>query len=96
MLERERMNKKLPIAIPVAITSAWIFLLVSGNRVLLSETKVEPGQNYVVPEWGNLGEAQQASLVCKYFTGRAVKISVYWYSPINILGKDQCPFIIGE
>jgi hypothetical protein len=90
------MNKKLLIIIPVILFSVSIFLLISGNRVLLSETKVEPGQNYVLSEWGNLGEAEQTSLVCKYFTGRSVKISVYWYSPNNILGKDQCPFIIDE
>jgi hypothetical protein len=87
------MNKKFLIIVPVILFSIIIFLLISGNRVLLSETKVEPGQDYVLQEWGNLGEAEQASLVCKYFTGRSVKISVYWYSPNNVLGKDQCPFI---
>jgi hypothetical protein len=90
------MNKKFLIIIPVILFSIIIFLLISGNRVLLSETKVEPGQDYMLPEWGNLGEAEQASLVCKYFTGRSVKISVYWYSPNNVLGKDQCPFIFDK
>jgi hypothetical protein len=87
------MSKNFLIIIPIILFSAIIYLLISGNRVLLSETKVEPGQNYVVSDWGNLGKAEQASLVCKYFTGRSVKISVYWYSPNNLLGKDQCPFV---
>lgn len=71
-------------------------LLVLGKRVLVFETKVSPGERYVVPVYGNLGEAQQPSLVCRYFTGRSILISVFWYSSENILGKDQCPFITSE
>lgn len=74
----------------------WLALLVSGQRLLISEVKVEPGQNYVVPEHGNLGAANQASLVCKYFTGRKVVTSVYWFSPNNILGRDECPFLTAQ
>jgi hypothetical protein len=91
------MKKKMLIAIPITIVIlGWLFLLISGKRVLISETKVEPGQEYVLPEHGNLGSAQQASLVCKYFTGRSVRISVLWYSSNNIMGKDQCPFLVQE
>jgi hypothetical protein len=30
---------------------------------------------------GDLGRAAQASLVCKYFTGRNVIVKVFWYAP---------------
>lgn len=64
-----------------------------GMRVLVSETKVAPGQQYIVDGWGDVGKAQQASLVCRYFTGRSIKPNVLWYSPNNVLGADECPFI---
>jgi hypothetical protein len=70
-----------------------VTLLVSGYRLLLSERTVTPGQSYVVDGWGDLGKSAQASLVCRYFTGRSVITSVFWYSPNNILGKDSCPFL---
>ncbi len=73
-----------------------VLLLASGNRLLIYEHKVNPGEEYVVFEHGDLGAAQQASLVCRYFTGRSVLTSVFWYSPDNLMGKDQCPFITSE
>jgi hypothetical protein len=68
-------------------------LLVSGKRVLINEVKVNPGDHYVVEEHGDLGASTSATLVCRYFTGRSVLVSVFWYSSNNIMGKDQCPFI---
>ena len=79
----------------VAVGSSFALLL-SGKRVLISEKKVSPGESYFVSEYGNLGESKQASLVCEYFTGRTLLTRVFWYSPNNILGRDQCPFLIGE
>lgn len=70
-----------------------IALLVSGKRVLIHEVKVNPGEHYVVEEHGDLGASKNATLVCRYFTGRSVLVSVFWYSSNNIMGKDQCPFI---
>lgn len=71
-------------------------LLLTGKRVLVWETRVEPGDYYVVREYGNLGAANNAQLVCRYFTGRSVITAVYWHSPNNIVGKDQCPFMVDE
>lgn len=68
-------------------------LLLTGYRVLIWETKVEPGQAYSVEGWGELGSNTQASLVCRYFTGRGVVSNVMWYSPNNIMGRDSCPFL---
>lgn len=82
-----------PLTLLAAFVVISLLLLASGKRILVYEKKVNPGESYIVPEHGNLGEAQQASLVCRYFTGRSVLTSVLWYSPNNILGKDQCPFI---
>lgn len=61
-------------------------------RILVSETKVQPGTTFVDPEFGDLGKEGQASLVCRYFTGRSVRTHAYWYSPNNMFGKDQCAF----
>lgn len=79
-----------------AMVAAILLLLVSGNRILVSEKRVVPGETYVVPEWGDLGRASQAQLVCRYFTGRNITTNVLWYSPNNIMGRDQCPFLVSE
>lgn len=76
-----------------AAVAANIGLLVSGTRVLIHERHVSPGESYTVPEWGDLGAAQQAQLACRYWTGRGVVLRVLWYSPNNIMGRDQCPFV---
>lgn len=83
------------IAIGFGVTICAV-LLVSGKRVLVWETRVELGDYYVLAEYGNLGAADNAQLVCRYFTGRSVLTSVYWYSPNNLMGKDQCPFAVDE
>ena len=89
-------TKKIAIILLAILTSINLLLLVSSKRVLVWETKVEPGEIYVLPEWGDLGKAQQAQLVCRYFTGRSFKLSVYWYSPNGVMGKDECPFLPSE
>ena len=84
---------RLIIVLLVVGVGTPVALLVSGRRVLISETKVNPGDTYVVEDYGNLGAASQASLVCRYFTGRNTQTRVLWYSPNNILGRDSCPFM---
>ncbi|PIZ46778.1 hypothetical protein CO180_03500 [candidate division WWE3 bacterium CG_4_9_14_3_um_filter_41_6] len=74
----------------------WILILVSDTKVLLSETKVKPGEDYYTEEYGNLGENDASSLACKYFNGRKVLEVVFWYSPNNFLGRDSCPFLLRE
>ena len=71
-------------------------LLLSGQRVLVYEHIAKPGENYVVPEHGDLGESKHPSLHCRYFTGRSFVDSVYWYAPNNIGGKDSCPFTASQ
>jgi hypothetical protein len=71
-----------------------LMLLLSDRRVLVWETRVDPGQTYFVGEWGELGKASQSQLVCRYFTGRTIRTTVLWYSPNNILGRDECPFLV--
>jgi hypothetical protein len=58
--------------IPLLAVVASFGLLVSDKRVLIWEHKVEPGQTYLVKDYGNLGNSEQASLVCSYFTGRSI------------------------
>jgi hypothetical protein len=78
----------------ISILFSSIILLVSGKLILMSEKKVNPSENYIVLDYGNLGDSKQASLACKYFSGRSILTKVFWYSPNNILGKDECPFIL--
>lgn len=77
----------------IFIVILWLYILIFNKRILVYEHKVEPGDNYVVKEYGNLGEDKQSSLVCKYFNGRSFLTKVYWYSPNNFMGKDSCSFI---
>ncbi|WP_300115562.1 hypothetical protein [Sphingobium sp.] len=68
-------------------------LLFSGRRIAVSETLVQPGQTYPVAGFGDVGKQAQASLVCRYFTGRGIATNVLWYSSTNQMGRDECPFI---
>jgi hypothetical protein len=85
--------KRIALTVLILFVLTCVTLLVSGRRVLVWEVKVNPGEHYIVEEHGNLGASQQSSLVCRYFTGRSILTTVFWYSPNNVLGKDQCPFI---
>ena len=71
-----------------------VCLLLSGYRVLVYEHLARPGERYVVPGWGDLGKSQQASFACTYWTGRSIKYQVFWYSPGNVMGKDECPMLL--
>lgn len=78
----------------LALAAVELWLLVTGSRILIEETKVQPGQHYVAGDWGDLAGNTQASLVCRYFTGRSSpKMAVYWYASSNVFGRDSCPFI---
>ena len=75
-----------------SLLAANFWLLATDRRMLIHERKVSPGETYEVEGWGNLGTAQQAQLVCRYWTGRSIVTNVLWYSSNNIMGRDQCPF----
>lgn len=89
------MRKKLLWAV-AAVASLFILaelsLLLSGKRVFVSGTLVHPRQTYFVPGFGDVGKQDQASLVCRYFTGRGIATDVLWYSSTNQMGRDECPF----
>lgn len=93
---QERRGPRYVAWVLVVLVLISAFLLLSGRRLLVWETRVNPGDNYVVAGWGNLGTAGQAQLACRYFTGRSVVTHVLWYSPNNFLGRDQCPFFEKE
>jgi hypothetical protein len=78
----------------VALAAVWLLIVVSDTRVLISGTRVEPGQSFVVPEWGDLGKAQASQLYCRYFNGRGIVARALWYSPNNFMGRDSCPFLL--
>ena len=88
------MVKKLIISfISIALLFSLV-LLFSGARVLFFEQKVNPGDFYEVPDYGNLGKMNGSSWVCRYFTGRSVITSVFRHSSNNFMGRDQCPFFV--
>lgn len=92
---RRRLNWKGWTAIAAATILLFaVVLLATGSRVLIWETRVNPGQIYIAGEWGDLGAAGHPQLVCRYFTGRSIQLSVLWYSSNNIMGRDQCPFFV--
>lgn len=59
---------------------------------MVDETRVNPGDHFIVEEHGDLADNQQASLVCTFFDGRKRRKTVYWYSSANVFGRDACPF----
>jgi hypothetical protein len=66
------MRKRI-VSTVVLLALACLALLVTGTRVLIWETKVEPGQTYAIEGWGELGGFVGTSfLVCRYFTGRKI------------------------
>jgi hypothetical protein len=77
----------------VSILFISISLLVSDKLVLVSEKKINPGESYIVLG-DNLGDYKSSTLACKYFSGRSILTKVFWYSPNNIFGKDECPFLL--
>lgn len=85
--------KRIVFGVILALLAANLALLITGRRVLIHERSVAPGESYVVAEHGDLGKNSQATLVCRYWTGRSVVTRVLWYSPNNIMGADQCPFM---
>lgn len=84
---------RLLLLLCCCIIAADLVLLVSGYRLLISEKRVDPGQFYIVEDYGNLGSNSQASLACSYFSGRSIKTAVFWYSSNNLFGRDSCPFL---
>lgn len=74
------------------IIAGELFLLVSGYRILIGERIVNPGENVVVGQWGNLGKNDQASIVCRYWTGRSVTPIVWWHGN-GFMSRDTCPFL---
>ena len=85
--------RRLILGAVAALVVVDLALLVSDTRVLILERKVNPGERYEVEEFGDAGAKAQSTLVCKYFTGRAVTTAVYWYASNNVLGRDSCPFL---
>ena len=91
-----RKTRLVLIIVVTALLAGEVTLVVSGKRVLISQMKVDPGQRVVVEGYGDVGRAEEASLVCRYFTGRRTVSRVFWYSPNNMLGRDECSFLLSR
>ena len=72
----------------------WLTLILSGKGVLISQHRVSPVETYKVPDWGDLGKAQQQQLACRYFVGTRVRWEVFWYSPNGFMGRADCPVFV--
>ena len=84
------MLRRLIIFATVAAVAA-VVLVATNQRLLVWETKVTPGDTYVVEGFGDLGKSKQPSLVCRYFTGVDVVTKVIAYQPAS--GRGGCPFL---
>lgn len=85
-------GRSIFIGVGVTLVLADIALLVSGQRLLIWERHVaagEPGQ----VEGFKGHRAAAPGIECWYFTGRSIRSRAYWYSPNNVMGKDECPFL---
>lgn len=78
------------LALAVALEVA---VLVSGQRVLVWQQRPTDNAPVSMPDYGRL---DSSSIVCHYFNGRGFVFRVYWYSPNNFMGRDSCPFLIGD
>jgi len=87
--------KKIAILIIILVVIYILFLL-SGIKILIKENRVNPGDKYIVEDYGDLGESKQTSLACKYFNGRKIVTRVFWYSSNNIMGRDSCPVLLKD
>jgi hypothetical protein len=88
------MKRNLSYAVVGALVVLWLALILSGKGVLISQRRVSPGDTYVVPDWGDLGDASQQQLACRYFIGTRVRWQVFWYSPSGIMGRADCPIFV--
>jgi hypothetical protein len=79
------------VILAAAAAIAAVFLVATNQRMLVWETKVTPGDSYVVEGHGDLGKSKQPSLVCRYFTGVDVVTKVIPYRPSS--GQGSCPFL---
>ena len=87
------MKKKFIYLLISIFFLVWVIILVTDTGIFISEVRVRSGEDYYIEDYGNLGDDDQDSLVCKHFNGRKVLTSVFWYSPNNILGRNSCPFL---
>ena len=76
----------------IVIVLLDLLLLISGHRVRLRELFIQPGHRVQVVGYGEV-YGMQTSIACTYWTGRSLRTQVYWYSPNNIMGRDECPFV---
>jgi hypothetical protein len=85
-------RRLLVLGFTLALILADIALLTSGHRVLVWQHYVAAGQPQNAQGFkGSVADAP--SIECWYFTGRSIRSTPYWYSPNNVMGKDECPFI---
>lgn len=81
-------------ALTAVVGALWLALIVTEKGVLVSQRLVKPGESFVVPGWGDIGEADQAGLACRYFVGTRIRWKAFWYSPDGVLGRADCPIFI--
>jgi hypothetical protein len=82
----------------LALIIFWIFLLLTGWKILITEKRVSKGETYpedIQKDYGKVNPDGD-SLYCRYFNGRVLSSKVFWYSPNDLLGKSSCPTWITE
>lgn len=72
-------------------------LWLTGRQILLTETRVRPGDPpFLVEEYGDLAKMEASSLVCRYFNGRRMLERVYSYAANDIMGRSACPATLND
>lgn len=84
------------LVVMLAIAGICLGLALFDVRLLVWRTIVPPGDEYLFESWGDVGNASQKSLVCRYFTGLGITTRVYWYDSGNLFGRDRCQFIVRD
>ena len=94
------MFKAIKVLVALVIIGE-LLLLFTGYRVLMEErlSRTVPAgddkvwESTLTQDFDTLEEAKRAydrpKLLCRYWTGRSVKTSIWWQEP----RPDECPFI---
>ena len=89
-----KFDRKIGRALVYALGAAVLLnllLIVSGDRILIYETIIEPGESYSSEGW-TYSHEERRLIACRYWTGRNVKSWVGWYG-FEEDETDECQLI---
>ena len=72
---------------------ADVGLALSGYGFAIDSAVVQPGQNYGVPELGNLGAQKTPTLACRYWRGIGSNYAIFEYGAKGE-ARTACPVFV--